>query len=181
MIVKENQGTLLATLELLLSSPVAARVECQRVTESDVGHGRIERREMVCSSVLAGRMAWPKLAQIFRLTRERKEQTTGKREAETVYGITSLSSTQAGPKELLGVVRGHWKIENQSHYVRDVTFAEDRSQVRTGSVPQVMAALRNTAIGLMRRAGHVKIAAACRYFAAHPHEAVALICSPPEN
>jgi hypothetical protein len=82
---------------------------------------------------------------------------------------------------LLGLVRGHWKIENQLHYVRDVTLEEDRSQTRSESLPQVMAALRNTAIGLIRLAGHGNVAAACRYYAARPWEAVALLRFPAEN
>lgn len=181
MIVKENHPTLRATLELLLGSPVASRVECQRRVDHDKGHGRIERRELVSSSVLAGRLDWPGLEQIFRIDRERRHVKTGKREEETVYGITSLSAKQAGPKALLAYARGHWLIENQSHYVRDVTFDEDRSQVRCGNTPHVMAALRNTAIGLMRLAGHTNIAAACRYYAAHPWDIVALLGLLPEN
>ena len=72
-------------------------------------------------------------------------------------------------------MRGHWHIENRSHWVRDVTFDKDRSQVRIGNIPQVMAALRNTAIGLMRWAGETNIAAACRMFAAKPRLALKLI------
>jgi len=59
--------------------------------------------------------------------------------------------------------------------VRDVTFDEDRSPVRCGNIPQVMAALRNTAIGLIRAAGWTNVAAACRHFAARPWEALALL------
>ena len=66
-------------------------------------------------------------------------------------------------------------IENKSHWVRDVTFDEDRSQVRCGNIPHMMAALRNTAIGLLRWAGHTNIAAACRRLAAQPAQALALI------
>jgi hypothetical protein len=55
-----------------------------------------------------------------------------------------------------------------SHWVRDVPFDEDRSQVWCDHIPQVMAVLRNTAIGLMRGAGYTNIAAACRRFAAQP-------------
>ena len=85
-----------------------------------------------------------------------------------VYGVTSLAPERVTPGRLLELVRGHWRIENKSHWVRDVTFDEDRSQVRCGDIPQVMAALRNTAIGLMRLAGHKNIAAASRRFAAQP-------------
>jgi hypothetical protein len=82
---------------------------------------------------------------------------------------------------LLTLVRGHWQIENQSQWVRDVTFDEDRSQVRCGHIPQVMAALRNTAIGLMRWAGETNIAGACRRFAAQPVLALELIGIQLEN
>ncbi len=76
---------------------------------------------------------------------------------------------------LNNLVRGHWHIENRSHWVRDVTFDEDRSQVRSGNIPQAMAALRNTVIGLMRWAGETNIAAARRKFAAKPRLALKLI------
>ncbi|MBL7064572.1 MAG: transposase, partial [Anaerolineae bacterium] len=106
---------------------------------------------------------------------------TGERRQEVVYGITSLSAERAAPDRLLAFSRQHWHIENKSHWVRDVTFDEDRSQVRCGSIPQVMAALRNTAIGLMRCNGETNIAAACRRFAARPREALALIGIQLEN
>ena len=76
---------------------------------------------------------------------------------ETVYGITSLTTYQANPADVLAFNRGHWGIENREHYVRDVTFDEDRSQVRTGSSPQIMAAMRNIAISLLRLAGWTNI------------------------
>ena len=79
------------------------------------------------------------------------------------------------------LVRQHWQIENTVQWVREVTFDEDRSQVRCGSIPQVMAAFRNTAIGLMHWAGETNIAAACRRFAAQPWSALALIGIIPEN
>jgi len=176
--VKGNQGTLEATIELLLGSPVATRVERRRAVEREVGHGRIERRELTCSDVLAGEPPFPGLVRIFRLERERIEKKTGKRQVEVAHGITSLAGKQAGPRRLLGWTRGHWRIENQSHYVRDVTYGEDRSQVRDGTIAQVMAAMRNTAIGLMRVAGRSNIAAATRYYRSHPWEALALLGIP---
>ncbi len=62
---------------------------------------------------------------------------------------------------------GVWGIENRLHWVRDVTFDEDRSQVRTGAAPQVLAGLRNLVISLVRRAGHSNVAAALRRHNAH--------------
>jgi hypothetical protein len=95
--------------------------------------------------------------------------------------VTSLTPERADAARLLAVVRGHWSIENRSHWVRDVTFDEDRSQVRCGNIPQVMAALRNTVIGLMRWAGYTNMAAACRRFAAQPTAALHLIGITLEN
>jgi predicted transposase YbfD/YdcC len=80
-----------------------------------------------------------------------------------VYAITSLLFQQARPARLADLIRGHWSIENGLHWVRDVTFAEDASQVRTGAAPRTMASLRNLAIGILRARGRRDIAAALRY------------------
>jgi predicted transposase YbfD/YdcC len=180
MTVKENHPTLRATIELLLNSQATTRVPVRRAEECEGGHGRIERRELVASEVLAGRTEFAGLSQIFRIERERTEKKTGKRQVEVVHGITDLTAKQAGPKQLLELNRGHWGIENRSHHVRDVTYDEDRSRVRIGAVAQVMAAIRNTAIGLMRLAGQQNIAAATRYYAARPREALALLGALPD-
>ena len=89
--------------------------------------------------------------------------------------MTSLTQKRADASGLLSLVRGHWAIENGSHWVRDVTFDEDRSQVRVGNIPQVMASFRNLVMGLLRQAGETNIAAACRRMAAQPWNALALI------
>ncbi|WP_322973478.1 ISAs1 family transposase [Actinacidiphila soli] len=89
----------------------------------------------------------------------------GRLTIEIVYLITSADA-RAAPMDLLATwVQSHWEIENRLHWVRDVTFDEDRSQVRTGNAPRVMAALRNTAITLLRLHGHPNIAAALRHHA----------------
>ena len=87
---------------------------------------------------------------------------------ETVYAITSLTVIQARPADLARFVRGHWGIEDRLHWVRDVTYDEDRSQVRTGNGPRVIASLRNLAIAVLRLTGHTCIAAALRYHARQP-------------
>ena len=97
---------------------------------------------------------------------------------ETHYLITSLPPDEAPPRRLLKLIRGHWEIENRLHWVRDVTFDEDRCQVRSGAAPQVMAALRNTAIALLRCLGATNIAAALRTHAGHPDRALALVTTP---
>jgi predicted transposase YbfD/YdcC len=174
MIVKENQPQLHADIELVFTLPPAGdRQETARTV--DIGHGRIEQRNITTSAALVGYSTWPGLAQVFELGRYVIMQKTGQERVEVVYGVTSLSAERATPGQVLDLVRGHWSIENKSHWVRDVTFDEDRSQVRCGSIPQVMAALRNTTIGLLRWAGHTNIAAACRRLAAQPAQALALI------
>ena len=99
---------------------------------------------------------------------------TGEVHQETVYGITSLTPQEADPYRLLRLIRGYWHIENRTHWVRDITFDED-SQVRKGNIPQVMASLRNTVIGLMRYARETNIASACRRYSAQPLKALELI------
>ncbi len=174
MIVKNNQPQLHADIALVCTLPPAGdRQESARTV--DIGHGRIEQRTLTTSEALVGYSDWPGLAQVFELGRHVITQKTAKERAEVVYGVTSLSSERATPGRVLELVRGHWHIENKSHWVRDVTFDEDRSQVRWGNIPQVMAAFRNTAIGLLRWTGYTNIAAACRLLAAQPAQALALI------
>lgn len=146
-------------------------------------HGRLERRELwaladpelngyVGSAGTVGE-AWPHLQQVCRL--ERQRTVKGKKQVEVSYAITSLPATDASARRLLNISRGHWGIENRVHWVRDVTFDEDRSQVRTGAAPQVLAALKNLVISLVRRAGHSNVAAALRRHNAHLAEAFAMV------
>jgi hypothetical protein len=73
------------------------------------------------------------------------------------------------------LIRGHWQIENGLHHVRDMTFAEDASQLRTGTGPQVMACLRNLVIGVLSCAGPVNLAAALRHHARDPRRPLATL------
>ena len=94
---------------------------------------------------------------------------------EVGYAVTSLPPARGAAHHLLELWREHWCIENKLHYVRDVSFDEDRSQVRTGHIPQVMAAFRNLAISILRLRGYTNIAAACRRFAARAALALAAL------
>jgi hypothetical protein len=91
------------------------------------------------------------------------------------YGITSLPPTAADPARLLALNRAHWAIENRLHWVRDVTFDEDRCRVRKGAGAHVMASLRNVAISLLRLAGAANIAQALRRCAWNRTHALRLI------
>ena len=92
-----------------------------------------------------------------------------------VYGITSLTREQAGPADLLRLVRGHWKVETRSHYIRDVTFGEDASLVRTGKIPQVLALFRTTTISRFRAEGVTNIARETRRLAAQAGDCLRLL------
>ncbi|MGL4175756.1 MAG: ISAs1 family transposase [Dermatophilaceae bacterium] len=124
-------------------------------------HGRREIRTLKVVTIAAG-IEFPharQAVQVLRRTRPIRAERTGKWRTQTVYAITDLTPRQARPAELAAWLRGHWQIENSLHRVRDVTFGEDQSQIRTGSAPQVMASLRNLVISLHRLAGATNIAA----------------------
>lgn len=111
-----------------------------------------------------------------RVERSVKQVNTGKTHTEVALLITSLSPEQASPERLLTLNRGHWEIENRLHWVRDVTFGEDHSQIRTGTGPRMMATLRNLAISLLRLyRKSLGIAEALRDLAARPHLALAMV------
>jgi len=138
----------------------------------DRGHGRYEIRRM--QVVSSDRLDFPHAAQAIRLTRRVRDQKTKKWRTVTVYAITSLTAVQARPAELAGHIRGHWGIE-VLHHIRDVTYTEDASQVRTGNGPRAMASLRNLAIGILRCAGRSNIAQALRHNARDALRPLALL------
>jgi predicted transposase YbfD/YdcC len=171
--VKGNQPTLYGNLALYFADPHAV---CQSAETWDRRRGRIEHRVIRVSTELNSYLApdWPLVAQVAELTRTVTKQ--GVTSTEIVYLITDLSPQEAPPVHLLTLVRGHWGIENRSHYVRDVSFQEDRSRLRSGNAPQIFAALRNLAITLLHRCGTSQISSARRSFAYHPEQALALLC-----
>jgi len=134
-------------------------------------HGRIETRTLQATSSLAAYLspAWPGLAQICRITRRRVVR--GQESVETVYAITSLTADQADAAHLLALSRNHWSIENRLHYVRDVTCREDQCRTRARAAPQVLAALRNTVLTIIRRSGR-KPVEGFEHFAEHRQDAL---------
>lgn len=157
-IVKLNQPTLYADIALVFAEPPPGEVfgfAQQRGRHGD----RQEVRRLWVSRGLEGYLDWPGVRQVCKV--EREVEHKGQRKVDVRYAITSLGM-EAEAGRLLRLVRGHWAIENQLHWVRDVTFGEDASQVRKQSAPEVMAALRNVVLGLLRAAGIKNIAAALR-------------------
>ena len=129
-------------------------------TTLDKGHGRTERRTLKATTALNDYLNWPGVAQVGQV--ESTVTKNGKTTTEVRSFVTCVPRTQADGARLLEWVRGHWSIENRSHYVRDVTLGEDASRIRKGSGPQVMAALRNATIGFLRLTGAENIAEAVR-------------------
>ncbi len=180
-IVKANQPQLFEDLRVLFAPPAPAKRAGEgilRLPEHlaqtiDKGHGRLEIRSIRVSSELKGYSDWPGLDQVFEI--RRRWQYKGEWHEEIRYGVTSLPATVAVPPRLLQIKRGHWTVENRLHYVKDVTMGEDRSTVHTDNGPKIMAALRNTAVSLLRRAGFSTIAERLRYNSGHPEAALQVL------
>jgi predicted transposase YbfD/YdcC len=171
--VKENHPTLRANLETWFSLAPPEQ-STQLVTK---GHGRITRYDLATAARPSACLDWPGLQQVFKLTRTTFHPRTGEFTRSAVYGITSLSPDRASPAQLLTFIRHHWTIENQLHWVRDVIFDEDRSQLRSGSRPHFMALMRNLTLSLLRFSAHSSIASSLRFFSARPSEAIALLAT----
>jgi len=121
------------------------------------------RRHLAASTRVPEGLGWPGIAQVCKLQRvtQRGERET----VEVEYAITSVPRSRADAAELLAWWHGHWGIENKLHWVRDVTFGEDSSRIRSGHAPEIFAALRNAAISVLRYQGVTNIAAALRHYA----------------
>lgn len=158
LIVKKDQRRLHDLLHAL------DWTQAEQHSTLEKAHGRIEHRTLLVLPA-PDSTDFPGTAQVFRITRQRTDRTTGKHESHTWVGVTSLPLLLAGPARIAALLRGHWQIENRLHYVRDVTYGEDASRVRTGTAPRAMAALRNLAISALRLTGATNIAQALRAMA----------------
>ncbi|MBG0825882.1 ISAs1 family transposase [Planomonospora sp. ID91781] len=168
LIVKGNQPTLHRRLKAL---PWRAAILNDRTDER--GHGRREIRRMKICTVRPD-LPFPHANQAIQVKRRRTDHRTGTTTIVTVYAITSLPPGRATHAHLATLIRGHWSIE-ALHHIRDVTYREDASRVRTGAAPRVMASLRNLAIGLARLIGWTNIAAATDHYRSHPADGLQLL------
>jgi hypothetical protein len=141
----------------------------------DKGHGRIEIRRIWTSTELNDYLEFPHLNQVFRIERLTFDLQGNSLRYEMAHGVTSLTEQKASAADLLQFNRGQWEIENRLHWVRDVTFDEDRSQVRRGHGPQMMASLRNLAISLLRMAEATNIASATRHLGRRTEKVLRLL------
>jgi predicted transposase YbfD/YdcC len=159
-VVKRNQPNLHKQLKALPWRQIPAAGHTR-----EQGHGRDEIRRLQAITV-AG-LPFPHAVQAIRVTRRTKPLGSKRWRTVTVYAVTNLTGLQASPEHLAGYIRGHWSIETL-HHIRDVTYAEDASQVRTGNAPRTMASLRNLAIGILRHRGWTNTAQALRHHARDP-------------
>ena len=174
--MKDNQPSL---GERLIEYPWSDRKADD--VEKDRGHGRIEKRSLRVFQVPADAPlpGFPSARQMMMVIRERSTldgKDIGDGDADVAFAITSLSRQQAKPRDLARMLRGHWCIENNLHYVRDVTYGEDGSRVRTGSGPRVMASLRNIAIGIHRLNGETNMRHATRSCCQNSRRGFTLLC-----
>lgn len=164
MTVKANMPTLYRQLKKLPWAAVPS------VSSVSTDHGRRARRTIKVAFAPAW-IGFAGAAQVAQLRRTVVRK--GKKTVEVVYLITS--DRTASPETLADWVRNHWHIENKLHWVRDVTYQEDKSLVRTGNAPRVMATLRSLAISILRLDGQSNIAAANRHHARHPQRTLKLL------
>ena len=174
--VKDNQPGLKRELGALPWKDVPA------VSSVDTGHGRRVRRTVQAVEAPAW-IDFPGAAQVIRIRRTRTVNKRGggrRTTTEVAHLICSLPMTDAPPELVASWARGHWAIENRLHWVRDVVFDEDRHQLRTRNGPQIMAALRNLAISLIRllHGPRAPIAATTRAMARRPERAIRLLTQP---
>jgi predicted transposase YbfD/YdcC len=175
--VKGNQPTLYDDLATVFADRAT---RCWSAQTLDRRRGRTEQRHLRTTILLNDYLAptWPQVGQVAQLTRRVRDKQ-GTRQ-EVVYLLTSCTPTQARPRRLLALIRGHWQVESR-HWVRDVTFGEDRSRLRSGAAPQVLAAVRNLCLTLIHRHYGPTIAAARRHFASHPAHALRLLYPRPRS
>lgn len=181
LILKANQTQTYADVALCFDPPTAApawlRPDVRTTRTIDYGHGRtLELRTLAATTDLTAYLGWPHLGQVLRIERTWREHGLTKRCVH--YALTSLDPARADAATLLRLKRGHWRIENGWHWVKDVDLRDDASLIHVGQGPRVMSLLRAMALNLLRLAGLDHIAPTLRTFGRHPERAVALVTHP---
>jgi predicted transposase YbfD/YdcC len=178
LVAKGNQATLEEDLRLFFTEPPLDCQDWRIASQSNTGHGRLEQRLLIASTELNDFLAkeWHGVGQVFCLRRRVHKPLYCTQ--EWVYGITSLTPSQADPQRLLSLIRDHWAIENRLHYRRDVTMGEDACQVRKGCAPRVLAVLNSFLLALFDWLEVRNVASQMRAFSAQPFLALSLLLRP---
>lgn len=174
MTVKDNQPRLLADLMTFFNRRPGPGQDLWCLQATTKAHGRLETRTLWASADVKAYLEWPGAEQALCLERRVVRLSTGEISTETVYGLISLASDQLDLSKVLTRWRGHWRIENREHWVRDVIMADDACRVHQASCPQVLAALRNAVISLCHAVGRPSIQNARRHFALNLDQAFSI-------
>ena len=168
--VKENQPTLRQDIETTFVEAAdertravdeQSRPKVEVFEEVDKGHGRVEKRVVkLCSDLswLTAATRWSGLAFLAQVTRERTVLATGKCSVESAYYIGS--ARDASVTKVAHIIRRHWSIENELHWVLDVAFREDEARHRAANAAQNMTTLRHFALNIIKRDGARKLGVA---------------------
>ena len=176
MVVKENQPRLYADIKTFFEGNFLPQEDDRDTyTYSNKDHGRLETRTLTCSEGLNGYLDWPGAEQVAKRQCLRTVIGSGKASSEVTYTVTSVQRRRAGARQLEVFWRGHWTIEDRDHYVRDVTFHEDRCQMHKGNAPRALAALKNALLAALRHCGWENCAEAVRYYGAFACRALAFL------
>ncbi|HZN17083.1 MAG TPA: ISAs1 family transposase [Micromonosporaceae bacterium] len=159
LVLKGNQPLALAAAQQLLAGPNSEWSATTAVYD-ERGHGRTERRTI--RTAPTDDSLFPGARQVFRLRRDVGDLDGAWTSKQVVFGVVSMPPDLAGPEHINYYERAHWVVENRLHWVRDVTFREDSSQLRTGTAPRALATFRNLSISAFRLAGRANIAHARR-------------------
>jgi predicted transposase YbfD/YdcC len=181
MVVKGNQPQLKEAIRILLGGEEAEGEPRLPVQEIDDRHGRLQSRWLRAVSIAEGALDWPGAKQVFVVERASCRGRQGQVRREEVVGVTSQHRDVAGPAQLARQVRGHWSIENRSHWIRDVVFGEDACLCAAGKLPQTLALLRTWAISRLRLDGVQNIARETRRLTAQPWDCLRLLGLLPDN
>lgn len=173
MLAKGNQESLREEMETALRLEARYGSSLDQVYDCEKSHGRVNERSLSLAVIPPELQDWPGIQQAFVVTR--RSLRDGQQTEETLYGLTSLPREQANAATVLGLLRQHWTIENRQHWVRDVTYDEDRNQTRKPAVAHAMAWFRSMVISLLRWAGFERIAETHRFFQAQPARALRLL------
>lgn len=146
--LKGNQGTLNNDVRLFFEKPLA-NAGLLTETEVDKGHGRLETRQCTVTDNIAWLRErhphWKQLTSIVEIKSQR--EIKGEVSVEKRYYISSLP---AKADKLLNVVRQHWGVENQLHWVLDIVFNDDQCRIRKGNAPRNIAIIKKTALNLLQ-------------------------------
>jgi hypothetical protein len=172
MTVKGNRPALRKAIEQKMDAG-----EIRKTFTEEKGHGRTERRSIEVIDANPADLAWPFAAQAGRLTRERENLTTGKKQIQSIIFVTSQDGTQAGPAKLLAQARGHWTIENALHYRKDASMGEDQCYARKWSTISLLATIRSLVTTLL---GRLKESLPCiqKRLCANAYEAISFATKP---